>query len=259
MHRTDDGDELDLEAVLTEDQVNQARFGQYLDGYLKKDDVVDPYVETLLRQSTPEATLTLLRESFEDLHLVLSEIAQLSRVSHATFVSIGRVLHREVRRNDLLAALLDKKFKPIHDRIQNPAVVAIIRKADPRDRKHVAKTFLEFFRLLRYLEYASPEGASDEDVLHRREGDVLPQLGESDVGLFSLSARACREPLPDFAGAVAKGRATAERNFLPFIPWMAARDELGTLPVAQPIESMGVNTPEELARAEAELAAREPS
>jgi hypothetical protein len=151
-------------AVLTEDQVNQARFGQYLDAHLKKDDVVDPYLESLLRQVTPETTLTLLRESFEDLHALLTELGQLSRVSHAAFVSIGRILHREVRRNELLGALIDKKFKPIHDRIQNPAVVAIIRKASPRDRKHVAKTFLEFFRLLRYLQFASPEGASDEDV-----------------------------------------------------------------------------------------------
>src|SRR5262245_55948768 len=41
-------------AVLTEDQVNQTRFGQYLGGYMKKDDVVDPFVEKLLRQATPE-------------------------------------------------------------------------------------------------------------------------------------------------------------------------------------------------------------
>src|SRR5512134_3304324 len=40
-------------AVLTEDQVNQARFGHYLETYLKKDDVVDPFVEKLLRQNTP--------------------------------------------------------------------------------------------------------------------------------------------------------------------------------------------------------------
>ena len=28
-------------------------------------------------------------------------------------------------------------------------------------------------------------------VLHRREGDVMPQTGESDMGLFALSAEAC--------------------------------------------------------------------
>jgi len=108
-----------------------------------------------------------------------------------------------------------------------------------------------------YIHLARDADGRVVDVLHRREGDALPERGESDVGLFSLSARACREPLREFADTVAKGRATAERNFLPFIPWMAARDELATLPVAQPIESMGVNTPAELARAEAELVSRE--
>ncbi|MCM2258403.1 MAG: hypothetical protein NDJ94_22460, partial [Vicinamibacteria bacterium] len=42
-------------AILTQEQVDQERFGKFLDGYLKKDEVVDPYIEKLLRQSTPEA------------------------------------------------------------------------------------------------------------------------------------------------------------------------------------------------------------
>jgi hypothetical protein len=151
-------------AVLTEDQVNQTRFGQYLEGYLKKDDVVDPYVEKLLRLATPEAALALLREAFEDLHVLLADVVQLPRLSYATFQSVGKLIHRELRRSDLLALVIDKKFKPIHDRIRNPAVVAIIRKAGPQDRKQVAKVFLEFFRLLHYLEYASPDKAAEDEI-----------------------------------------------------------------------------------------------
>ena len=56
-------------AILTEEQVNLTRFDKYLEGYLKKDEIVDPYIEKLVRQQTPEAGLTLLREAFEDLHL----------------------------------------------------------------------------------------------------------------------------------------------------------------------------------------------
>ena len=44
-------------AILTEDQVNLTRFDKYVEGYLKKDDAVDPYIEKLIRQSTPEASL----------------------------------------------------------------------------------------------------------------------------------------------------------------------------------------------------------
>jgi bifunctional N-acetylglucosamine-1-phosphate-uridyltransferase/glucosamine-1-phosphate-acetyltransferase GlmU-like protein len=94
------------------------------------------------------------------------------------------------------------------------------------------------------------------EVLQRREGDVLPEDGENDVGLFSLSRDAYATQLPLHARQAAVGRRTGERNFLPFLSWMAARGGLGTLPVALPIEALGVNTPADLARVEAELAAR---
>jgi len=149
--------------ILTEEQVNHARFDKYVEGYLKKDDVIDPYVEKLLRQTSPEGALVLLRDAFEDIHVVLSDMTRLSRIPYASFMSVGKVLYREIRRSDLLALLIDKKFKPIHDRITNPAIAATIRKIeDPLRRKHAAKTFLEFFRLLHYLEYADPADADEE-------------------------------------------------------------------------------------------------
>jgi hypothetical protein len=150
-------------SILSEEQVNQTRFDKYVEGYLKKDDVVDPYVEKLLRQSSPEAGLTLLRESFEDLHLVLVDLVKLARIPYATFTAVGKILYREVRRSHLLALLIDKKFKPIHDRIANHAVAAVVRRVQsPTERKQAAKVFLEFFRLLHYLDYADPTRADEE-------------------------------------------------------------------------------------------------
>jgi len=150
-------------SILSEEQVNQTRFDKYVEGYLKKDDVVDPYVEKLLRQSSPEAGLTLLRESFEDLHLVLVDLVKLARIPYATFTAVGKILYREVRRSHLLALLIDKKFKPIHDRITNHAIAAVIRRIErPTERKQAARVFLEFFRLLHYLDYADPSRADEE-------------------------------------------------------------------------------------------------
>ena len=40
-------------AILTEEQVNLTRFDKYVEGYLKKDEVVDPYIEKLVRQTHP--------------------------------------------------------------------------------------------------------------------------------------------------------------------------------------------------------------
>src|SRR5207253_1564672 len=69
-------------SILSQEQVNQARFDKYVENYIKKDDAVDPYIEKLLRQTTPEAGLTLLRESLEDLHLVLNDLVQLARIPY---------------------------------------------------------------------------------------------------------------------------------------------------------------------------------
>ena len=93
-------------------------------------------------------------------------------------------------------------------------------------------------------------------VLHRREGDRLPPAGESDMGLFSLSRDAFLNDLASFAASADTGGGTGERNFLPFIPWIAAREEIVTFPCIDAIEAVGVNTPEELQRVESYLAAR---
>jgi hypothetical protein len=109
--------------------------------------------------------LTLLRDALEDLHVLLTDLVRLSRIPYATFTAVGRLLYREIRRSYLLALLIDRKFKPIHDRISNPAVSAIIRGIpEAGARRQAAKIFLELFRLLHYLEFADPERVSEEDL-----------------------------------------------------------------------------------------------
>src|SRR6266545_4141881 len=56
--------------------------------------------------------------------------------------------------------------------------------------------------------------------------------------------------LPDYARNVERGRGTGERNFLPFIPWLAQRARVATFPCTDPREAIGINTPEELRRME---------
>ena len=94
-------------------------------------------------------------------------------------------------------------------------------------------------------------------VLHRREGDAMPEVGESDMGLFALSRHAYLELLPAYAAEVSIGTTTGERNFLPFIAWAAARGEVTTFPATDEMESVGVNTPAELQSVERYLVARE--
>jgi bifunctional UDP-N-acetylglucosamine pyrophosphorylase/glucosamine-1-phosphate N-acetyltransferase len=93
-------------------------------------------------------------------------------------------------------------------------------------------------------------------ILHRREGDAMPDIGESDAGLFSLSAPAYHHVLPEYAQHVAAGRATGERNFVPFIAWLAATHDVLTFACQHPMEAVGVNTPEDLKMVERYLRGR---
>ena len=88
------------------------------------------------------------------------------------------------------------------------------------------------------------------DILHQREGDPLPEVGESDMGLFCLSGTAYLDLLTAFSHAVGKGSITQERNFLPFIPWLCGRATVRTLPGHDEIESVGVNTIDDVHRVE---------
>lgn len=90
-------------------------------------------------------------------------------------------------------------------------------------------------------------------VRQRREGDRMPQRGETDMGLFDLSLDAYLRDLADFATGARASSGTGERNFLPFIPWQASRALVETITGADPIETVGINTPEELAAVEAHL------
>jgi NDP-sugar pyrophosphorylase family protein len=93
-------------------------------------------------------------------------------------------------------------------------------------------------------------------LLQRREGDPMPDNGESDMGLFGLTREAFDGDLKEYARDVIPGGATHERNFVPFVPWLAQRKTVATFPCTDPIEAIGINTPDELRQVEAWLRTR---
>jgi bifunctional UDP-N-acetylglucosamine pyrophosphorylase/glucosamine-1-phosphate N-acetyltransferase len=107
-----------------------------------------------------------------------------------------------------------------------------------------------------YIHFARDEDGRLCAVLQRREGDPLPATGESDAGLFAMRGRTFLEDLGRYGSLAAASPGTGERNFLPFIPWLAQTAEVRTFPLTDPLEAVGVNTPADLAALEAYLRAR---
>jgi bifunctional UDP-N-acetylglucosamine pyrophosphorylase/glucosamine-1-phosphate N-acetyltransferase len=88
-------------------------------------------------------------------------------------------------------------------------------------------------------------------VRQRREGDSMPSVGESDMGVFSLSPGAFFDLLPEFSREATQASATRERNFLPFVPWLVHHGHsVVTFPSTNELEAVGINTPEDRRRLE---------
>ncbi len=108
-----------------------------------------------------------------------------------------------------------------------------------------------------YVHLVREDGGRITRILQRREGDPMPARGESDMGLFSLRGDVYLERLPEFAERAAEGSGTGERNFLPFISWLAARGTVATFPCTETIEAVGINTLDDLRQVEEHLRRRE--
>ena len=107
-----------------------------------------------------------------------------------------------------------------------------------------------------YVHLVRDEAGRISAVLHRREGDAMPDYGESDAGVFDLSRRCYLETLSRYALHPDIGGRTGERNFVPFVARVAQAGVVVTVPCAEREEAIGINTPEDLALLEAHLRGR---
>lgn len=98
-----------------------------------------------------------------------------------------------------------------------------------------------------YVQYDMKDGVLT-GVRQSREGDVMDAVGFSDVGVFALSVPDLLQSWNLFVKESIVGAQTNELNFLPFLPFLSQRFlwDLQTVIVSDPLEALGINTPEDL-------------
>ena len=105
-----------------------------------------------------------------------------------------------------------------------------------------------------YIHFDRDETGRLVGLKQAREGDAMPETGESDTGFFCFETTALRRLLDRLrveSGSV--GNATREFNLLPIIPLAAQREVVLTPRAMRLEETVGVNTSEDAAIVEAYL------
>jgi len=135
----------------------------------------------------------------------------------------------------------------------HPNTVSMLNRLS-HERADAAVIFPTARQELPYIHLDRDDSGRITRIRQRREGDAMPEVGESDMGLFSLSAEAYFNLLPQFGLAATASASTRERNFLPFMPWLAQRGHaVVTFASTNPLEAIGVNTPDDRRQLEAYL------
>ncbi len=109
-----------------------------------------------------------------------------------------------------------------------------------------------------YIHFARDASGRIVEVAQAREGDGMPQEGESDAGVFLFRTGALKRSLEAMRCAgVGIGRSTKEWNLLPVFPLLdSLAGNVLTAPILTAEESTGVNTPADAAFLESVLLAR---
>ena len=189
-----------------------------------------PFVETIVDVAHPSFSAQL-SGPFE-------VVEQRERTGMLDAVLLGTAAVRRVLPDDVwvtwgdqvgvLRATIERLAAAMASGSRPAAALPTVRRADP---------YIHFER--------DPDGRLTA-LRQRREGDGMPPVGESDMGLFALRRSVYERDLPEYAGGVERGRGTGERNFVPFIPWLAQRAPVATFPCTDEREAIGINTREEL-------------
>lgn len=98
-----------------------------------------------------------------------------------------------------------------------------------------------------YIHFEKDENCEITALHQKREGDTMPETGESDCGVFVVRGTTLFRDLEKYKQEAESGTQTREFNFLPFIVWLAGNGhKVVPLPIAEPVETRGINTKEDV-------------
>jgi hypothetical protein len=127
----------------------------------------NPQVIKMLEQYAPSESLAVLLENIQDLSVMAEGLNDVAQHEYRTFVSLGRMLQRNVRNCRHVGMLLNQRFRIQFDRRDTPALRAVLRSITEESlRRSVSLSLLYFYRNLKYLKMIDSAMRADRPLRH---------------------------------------------------------------------------------------------
>jgi len=145
-------------------------FRRYVESLMADDRARHELLEQELDQSTPGASLFVLRQSFEALRTVIDHLLGLEVVTFAAFGDVGNLVLREVVLNQYFRPFRSLEFRVEYDRVRSVPVLEALSTLPDAERRPYAVAFLSLFRMLHSLSYV---GEDDRRLIPPRARVIL--------------------------------------------------------------------------------------
>ncbi len=168
--------------ILSEERVSYVSFARYVENSLKESYLTDSYSTRAIQSNRPDQSLSILLEALLDVRTITQELSQLSKIPYGSFIGIGKIIGRELRKGAFMDFFLDKSYLPLFDRIENAQSLKVVRSIQiPEYKRSLATIILELFRVLRYLQYVTLQ---TQDAHALKRSLLVFSLVHADVKLL---------------------------------------------------------------------------
>jgi hypothetical protein len=139
-----------LEVIIPESRKNAFWFQKFAETKYLSSQKRDAFRQSLYSQDTPEKSLYLLYDSFNNFKGVITDLARTRSISYMGFTNIGHLINKEIRENAYFNPF-KKSINPDFDIITNHEISQIVKKIENKElKKKLSTIYVYLFRLVRF-------------------------------------------------------------------------------------------------------------
>ncbi len=140
-----------LEVIIPESKKNAYWFQKFAETKYLSSHKRDMFRQALYSQDTPEKSLYLLYDAFNNFKGVITDLIRTRNISYRGFTNIGHLINKEIRENVYFNPF-KRNINTDFDIITSHEIAQIVKQLEDKAlKKHLSTVYIYLFRLVRFI------------------------------------------------------------------------------------------------------------